>query len=182
LEPPQGLTRRWFSSEACTELPPFHNPWGDQRCRPLCLHLFLKKEKDKAEKGKRKMRQIKKYVKKRFVFTVDTPGIAYPKKFDLDKNVKFVHGMLLSSDKPNLLFYRGSQKIEINGEEIFPEDYEARLLMSGISVSPDQKYADLGDGVLAGNGEVKVTYKDTDNPAAFFESYEVRIYLMCELN
>jgi hypothetical protein len=128
------------------------------------------------------MRQIKRFVKKRFVFMVDAGNTAYPKKFDLDKNIKLVHGILLSSDKPNLLFYRGSQKIEVNGEEIFPEDYEARLLMSGISVSPDQKYADLGEGVLSGNGEVKISYKDTDNPSAFFEPYEVRIYLMCEMN
>jgi hypothetical protein len=88
----------------------------------------------------------------------------------------------MTSNKPALLFYRGSQKIEISGQEIFPEDYESRLLMTGISVPPDQKFADLGDDVLAGNGEVKINYKDTDNTSAVFEPYEVSIYLMCELN
>jgi hypothetical protein len=81
-----------------------------------------------------------------------------------------------------MLFYRGSQKMELSGLELFPEDWESRLLMSGISVAPDIKFADLGDEVLAGNGELKVWFKDTENPYAPFDTYEVRIYLMCELS
>lgn len=87
----------------------------------------------------------------------------------------------MSSNKPQLLFYRGSQRIEISGEELFPEDYESRLLMSGISVAPDQKFADLGDGVFAGNGELKLQFKDVENSMMPFEPYEVSIYLVCEL-
>lgn len=128
------------------------------------------------------MGQEAKYVKKRFSFLVDQGDKSYPKKFELDKNIKVVKGLLISSNKPNLLFYRGSQKIEISGIEIFPEEYESRLLMTGINVPPDQKFADLGDNVLAGNGEVKVIYKDKDNSNTAFEPYEVSIYLMCELN
>ena len=123
----------------------------------------------------------KKFVKKRYSFIVNTPISTYSKKFDLDKNIKLVRGILMSSDKPDLLFFRGSQKITVNGEELFPEDYEAKLLMSGISVPPDQKYADLGDGVIAGNGEVKISYKDAENSTTFFTPYEVNMYLMCEL-
>jgi hypothetical protein len=128
------------------------------------------------------MGQEKKYIKKRFSFIVDTPAISYPKRFELDKNVKIVKGILMSSSKPNLLFYRGSQKIELSGQELFPEDYESRILMAGISVPPDMKYADLGDDVLAGNGEFKVQFKDTENSSAPFETYEVSVYLLCELN
>lgn len=123
----------------------------------------------------------KKFVKKRYSFIVDTPIATYSKKFDLDKNIKLVRGILMSSDKPDLLFFRGSHKISVNGEELFPEDYEAKLLMSGISVPPDQKYADLGDGVIAGNGEVKISYKDAENSTTIFTPYEVNMYLMCEL-
>jgi hypothetical protein len=123
----------------------------------------------------------RKYLKKRYSFNVDTPNTSYPKKFDLDKNVKVVKGLLLSSGKPNQLYYRGSQKIEISGQEIFPDDYESRLLMSGLSVPPDNKYADLGDDVQAGNGEVKVYYKDTDNSLAPFDAYDVSLYLVCEI-
>ena len=123
----------------------------------------------------------KKYVKKRFSFLVDTANKAYTPKFDLDRNIKLVCGLLMSADNPSLLFYRGSQRIELNGEELFPEDYEARLLMSGISVPPHQKYTDLGDGVVAGNGELKLLFKDADNPQTVFQPYTVSIYLQCEL-
>ena len=126
------------------------------------------------------MIQDKRYVKKRFNLQVDTASRSYSKKFDLDKNIKVVRGIVITSNKLNMLFYRGSQKIEISGDEIFPEDYESRLLMSGINVPPDQKYAELGE-VLAGNGEVKVVYKDSENTDAPFTPYEVSFYFLCEL-
>jgi hypothetical protein len=122
-----------------------------------------------------------KYTKKAFTFLVDVAASSYTKKFDLDKNVRLVRAMAITSNKDNLLYYRGSQKIEINGLEIYPEDYESKLLMSGIGVAPDQKYADLGDEVIAGNGEVKVLYKDTENSSAAFEPYKVNLYFICEL-
>lgn len=122
-----------------------------------------------------------KFAKKRFSFLVNQPDQSYPKKFELDKTVRVVRGILITSNKPNLLFYRGSQKIEISGEEIFPEEYESKLLMTGINVPPDQKFADLGDNVLSGNGEVKVLYKDKNNTSALFEPYEVSVYMICEL-
>jgi hypothetical protein len=123
----------------------------------------------------------KRLVDKVFNFWVDDEEESYTKKFDLDKNVRLVHGILLSSNRPSLLFYRGSQRIEINGDEIFPEDYESKLLMSGLSVPPDQKYRSLGDGVVSGNCEVKLQYKDTDNPNTTFEPYKVIIVLQCEM-
>jgi hypothetical protein len=127
------------------------------------------------------MEMEKRLVDKIFSFQVDAAGVPVSKKFDLDKNVKLVHGILLSSDKPNLLFYRGSQRIEISGDEIFPEDFESKILMSGLGVPPDQKYRSLGNGVVSGNGEVKVLYKDTENPNAAFASYKVIIVIQCEM-
>ena len=120
-------------------------------------------------------------VDKAFSFAIDTEGQPVSKKFDLDKNVKLVRGILLSSNRPNLLFYRGSQRIEISGEEIFAEDYESKILMSGLSVPPDQKFRTLGNGVVAGNGEVKIQYKDTVSTQAPFEAYRVTIILQCEM-
>jgi hypothetical protein len=124
---------------------------------------------------------MERLVDKVYSFTVDAPAQPYNKKFDLDKNVKLVHGILLSSDRPNLLFYRGSQRIEISGDELFPEDYESKLLMSGIAVPPDGKFRALGNGVIAGNGEIKIQYKDTHNPAAEFQPYKVIIVVQCEM-
>jgi hypothetical protein len=120
-------------------------------------------------------------VDKVYSFLVDAAATPITKKFDLDKNVKLVHGILLSSDQPNMLFYRGSQRLEINGEELFPEDYESKLLMSGIAVPPNAKFRKLGNGVVSGNGEVKLQYKDTENPNAPFTSYKVIVVLQCEM-
>lgn len=120
-------------------------------------------------------------VDKVYSFLVDTENTVYNKKFDLDKNVKLVRGILLSADLPPFLFYRGSQRIEISGDEIFPEDYESKILMSGLSVPPDEKFKTLGDGVVAGNGEVKIQFKDTPNANVPFIAYRVMITLQCEM-
>jgi hypothetical protein len=120
-------------------------------------------------------------VYKTFSFLVDTPAQSYTKTFELDKNIKMVIALMLSSNKPNQLFFRGSQKLEINSEELYPDDYESRLLMSGISVPPNDRYVDLGDAVLAGNGEVKIVYKDTNNTLAAYDPYLVIINLKCDI-
>ncbi|MDZ7648472.1 MAG: hypothetical protein U5K54_15490 [Cytophagales bacterium] len=123
----------------------------------------------------------KRWVDKIYTFLVDVEGQPVSKKFDLDKNVKVVRGIMMSSDRPNLLFYRGSQRIEISGDELFPEDFESKMFMSGLAVAPNDKYKTLGNGVVAGNGELKIQYKDTINPNAPFVAYKVIISLLCEM-
>lgn len=119
-------------------------------------------------------------VKKRFDFKVREAGKMVSQTFELDKTIKSVKGVLLTSDKDDLLYYRGSQKIEINKEEYFPENYESKLLMSGINVPPKMRYYDLG-GVNPGNGSVKVTYQDTEDGRTQFVEYRVSLYLDCEM-
>jgi hypothetical protein len=121
-----------------------------------------------------------KYIYKRFNVAVTAPDTNFPKKFDLDKNIKVVRAIQITSNRPNLLFYRGSQRIEVSGEELFPEDYESKMLMSGISVAPDERFVEVGD-IQAGNGEVKINYKDASNPEAAFSPYVVSLVLKCEL-
>jgi hypothetical protein len=123
----------------------------------------------------------KRLVDKIFTFLTEDEGQSVNKKFDLDKNVKVVRGIAISSDRPNLLFYRGSQRIELSGDELYPEDYESKMFMSGMAVAPDNKYKSLGNGVVAGNGELKIQYKDSHNANAPFEAYKVIITLLCEM-
>ena len=123
----------------------------------------------------------KRWVDKIYTFLVNADGEPVSKKFNLDKNVKVVRGIMMSSDRPNLLFYRGSQRIEISGEELFPEDFESKMFMSGMAVAPDNKYKTLGNGVVAGNGEFKIQYKDTVNPNAPFAPYKVIVSLLLEM-
>ncbi len=121
-----------------------------------------------------------KATKKRFDIKILVANSSVNDTFELDKNIVKVHGILVTSDKDDLLYYRGTQKIEINKEEFFPENYESKLLMSGINVSPKQRYYDLG-GVAPGNGLVKISYKDLDDGRTVFAPYRVSLYLDCEM-
>lgn len=119
-------------------------------------------------------------VKKRFDIQITAASQSLSKTFELDKNIKVVKGILISSDKDDLLYYRGSQKIEINKEEYFPDGYESKLLMTGLNVSPNQRYYDLGN-VNPGNGSVKIAFVDTPDGRTVFAAYRVSLYLMCEM-
>lgn len=120
-------------------------------------------------------------VYKRFSITVDTPATSYNKKFDLDKNIALVLALQVTSDHPELMYYRGSQRIEINGDEIFPEDYDSKLLMSGLTVAADDRFVQLGNGAIAGNGEIKVLFKDAANTSAAYQTYQFVLILKCQL-
>lgn len=121
-----------------------------------------------------------KATKKRFDIKILLANSTVSDTFELDKNIVKVHGVLVTSDKDDLLYYRGTQKIEINKEEFFPDNYESKLLMSGINVAPKQRYYDLG-GASPGNGRVQITYKDLDDGRTRFEPYRVSLYLDCEM-
>jgi hypothetical protein len=116
---------------------------------------------------------------KRFDLPVTASGGTYSQTFELDKSITKINGLLFTSDRDDLLYYRGSQRVEINKEEIFPEEYESKLLMSGINVSPNERYYNLG-GIPPGNGKIKIDYVDTDSVVATFAAYRVTLYLDCE--
>ena len=123
---------------------------------------------------------MSKRVKKRYDIEVTGANAIHTKTFELDKTVEKVHGLLFSSDRDDLMYYRGSGKVEINSDEIFPEGYESKLLMSGLNVSPNERYYNLG-GVAPGNFKVKVEYKDTPDTRLQFVPYRVSIYLEVEI-
>src|ERR1041385_2646097 len=99
---------------------------------------------------------------KRFDLAVDAANATYNKEFDLDKEVRVVTGILLTSDRDDQLYYRGSQSIHFNGKEYFPDNYESKLLLSGINVRPNQRFYDVGR-IEVVNGKIKISYTDTDN-------------------
>lgn len=121
-----------------------------------------------------------KRIKKRYDIDVSAANAIHTKTFELDKTVTAIHGMLFASDRDDLMYYRGSAKVEINSDEIFPEGYETKLLMSGLNVSPNDRYYNLG-GVLPGNFKVKVEFKDTADARLQFVVYRVSLYLDVEI-
>ncbi len=120
-------------------------------------------------------------VRKRFDLQVPQAGSTVTETFELEKSIVAIKGLLLTSDRDDLLYYQGSQRIEINKEEIFPEGYESKLLMSGINVNPNKRYYELGNK-NPGNGQVKIEYTDTPNIQQAKQeqpSYRVSLYLDC---
>lgn len=123
---------------------------------------------------------MSKRIKKRYDIDVTEANAITSKTFELDKNVEKVHGVLFTSDRDDLMYYRGSGKVELNSDEIFPEGYETKLLMSGLNVSPNDRYYNLG-GTAPGNFKLKVEYKDTPDSRLAFVPYRVSIYLDLEV-
>ena len=123
-----------------------------------------------------------KAVRKRFDLPQVQPGVTVSETFQLEKSIVAIKGLLITSSRDDLLYYQGSQRIEINKEEIFPEGYESKLLMSGVNVQPNKKYYDLGR-MNPGNGQIKVDYTDTpsNQGATIAYTYRVSIYLDCEM-
>jgi hypothetical protein len=119
-------------------------------------------------------------IKKRYDIEITNENQLHSKTFELDKNIVKVHGLLLESSRDDQLYYRGTCKIELNRAEIFPEGYACKLLMSGINVSPNDRYYELG-GLEPGNGKVQVSYKDNENLMLPFADYRVSLYLDCEI-
>lgn len=121
-----------------------------------------------------------KRIKKRYDITVSSANALHTKTFELDKNVSAVHGILFASDRDDLVYYRGSAKVELNSDEIFPEGYETKLLMTGLNVSPNDRFYVLG-GIPPGNFKLKVEYRDTPDAKLQFTPYRVSVYLDVEI-
>ena len=116
---------------------------------------------------------------KRFDIQITDANKTYNDEFELDKGVKIITGILLTSDQDDQLYYRGAQAILFNGKEYFPDNYESKLLMSGINVEPNKRYYDVGKYETL-NGKIKISYTDADNINVAFSAYRVSIYIRGE--
>lgn len=114
-------------------------------------------------------------IKERFDLKVETPNSTVKAEFELDKHAHFVQGILITSDRDELLFYRGSQKIQLNDSELFPEHFESRLLMAGLNVAPDDRPISLGN-IPTGNGRLEITYTDKAHLNTTFTPYRISFY------
>ena len=119
-------------------------------------------------------------VEKRFDVQVAIKGQKVTGKFELDKTAKVIKGIKVTSDREDLLFYRGSQKVEINGKERFEENYESKNLQSSINVDVNNRYKDMKDAD-PGNGIVVITYIDNNHPLYAFSPYRVSLYVQYEV-
>ena len=114
-------------------------------------------------------------IKERFDLAITNANEVVKAEFELDNNASHLFGIALTSNREDLLYFRGSQKIQLNDKELFPEDFESKLLMTGLSVSPNQRMVKIGR-VPTGGRIVEVAYKDQDHPNGNFAPYRVSFY------
>jgi hypothetical protein len=121
------------------------------------------------------MATYKHLIKERFDVDITAENQSFRAEFELDKNAQFLYGIALTSDRDDMLFYRGSQKIQLNDIELFPEGFESKLLISGLNVPPNERIVLLGN-IPTGNGKIDFLYKDTPHPSVSFTPHRVTLY------
>ncbi len=115
-----------------------------------------------------------------FELTVTAANSKVSETFELDKSVKKVMGVAITSEKPDLLFHRGYARLEINKREFFPDNHAVQRIMNGVDANLENRYWPLKD-VIIGNGQVKLEYTDKNDGRTVFASYTVQLYLDCEI-
>lgn len=119
-------------------------------------------------------------IRKRFDLpAITASGESVKGEFELDKHATRVTGLLLTADRDDMLFHRGTVRVTVNSVEVIPEGYHAKLLMSGLDVAPAERYLPLD--APAGNLKVVANYTDHNNPIAVFAPYLVSLYMETEL-
>lgn len=116
-----------------------------------------------------------------FSFQVTDAEKTVSKTFELDKNVVGINGIQVGSLNPDMLYLRGSQKIEISKVEILPENYLTQWIMTGLSTPMNDRIKKLKD-VIPGNRTVRVDYKDNENGVTAFKPYSYYLSLECEID
>lgn len=119
-------------------------------------------------------------IKERFDMQITTENQVFKQTFEMDKNARLLVGMAITSNRDDMLFYRGSQKIQLNDWELFPEGFESKLLMSGLNVSPNERMIILDD-IETGNRKIEITYTDKTHELVKFVPYRVTIYTFCKV-
>lgn len=87
-------------------------------------------------------------------------------------------GIQLSGDNRVAVLRRGTLRMELNGQEVFPEGFPAESLLSGVQVAPDDRYYTLD--LPVGSGNLKFRYIDVDNPLTPHTPYTPKINLRFE--
>ncbi len=111
-------------------------------------------------------------------FQVTQEGQPVTHEFTLDAGVTDVQAVGLTSDREDLLFYRGDVKIQINSEEHVAEKTEAKLLMTGLNVDPNDRMLTFPSPVLPGSGNVRIDYNDNAHNQTVFQPYRVSVYFL----
>lgn len=122
-----------------------------------------------------------KRTQKKFKIPITAANTTVSQTFEMEKTVMSLRGLKIDANYQEQIYNRGTQRIEINGDEIFPDDYDSRGLMSGIDTDVNGRHWTL-DNMKPGNGLIKLEYTDTDDGRTPFTPYVVRFYVDCMMD
>jgi hypothetical protein len=122
-----------------------------------------------------------KRIPKKFKFPITAANTTVSLVFELEKTIVSLRGLKVSGNYEEQVYYRGTQRIEINGDEIIPDDYDSKELMSTANTPVNERHYDLG-GMKPGNGLIKIDYVDADDGRTVFTPYVVVLLLDCMMD
>ena len=100
----------------------------------------------------------------------------FPISAETDKAYKRVTGLQFNSTDSSALKDAVFGKFEIDSNEIFPDGFEAKLIQTGLEVSPNDRFYKIDE--RADGSSVLGNFTDAGNAAAY--PYNVYIYLRLE--
>lgn len=115
-----------------------------------------------------------KFFSKDFDVQITTAGQTVRKTVELDKSVKHITHYTILSNREDLAYYRGSFRLEINKDEIVPENYSTKKVMCWASVSANDRLKSIGKR-STGNGLIHFEYTDKDDGLTNFQPYTVTL-------
>jgi len=118
-------------------------------------------------------------VENMFEITVTSAGETVEDSFTVPSIFKTIEDMLLTSNRKDLLAFRGKFRMNIGDQEIFTKNYRAELVMPGFHVSPNEKWRKLlqvADLEKSGD-EIEFSYTDDQNGTGNFAPYVVYLYV-----
>lgn len=114
-----------------------------------------------------------------FELEVATAGQTVEETFTLTSIFKTVEDMLLTSNRKDLLAFRGKFGMTIGDNQLFTKNYRAELVMPGFHVAPNNKWRKLlSISDLEDTGDtIDFTYTDDANGSGVFAPYTVYLFV-----
>lgn len=119
---------------------------------------------------------MKKPYSKTFNLQVTEAGKTVRKTFEVDKSVVSIQAVALQSNREELMYYRGTFKLEINKDEIFSDETSAKKIYALPSVDANHRPYRIGN-VATGNGLIAFDYTDNEDGRTVFAPYTVSLMI-----
>lgn len=120
-------------------------------------------------------------------FNVPTDDTTYDStNTDILKNLKFVRrahkiiGFAIFSKQLEQVDLRGTFKMDISGNEVFPDNTDSKMFTVNASVPVEGKFFKFKEPYPVGNYELNIEYTSTNNILTAFVAHDVTFCFMIE--